>query len=85
MCTPASREARCGHFSDSPLTKVGAKNSFRPAEADGSYRGGGPKGLSRDAHQGVIVIVRVAVSVKGAALVASGRPLVFPVAVSVMV
>jgi hypothetical protein len=31
------------------------------------------------------VIVRVAVSVKGAALVASGRPLVFPVAVSVTV
>ena len=33
MCTPASREARCGQSSGSPLTKVGAKNSFRPAEA----------------------------------------------------
>src|SRR5437764_7425635 len=47
MCTPASREARCGHFRGSPLTKVGAKNSLRTAEAVGSYGGRGPKGSSR--------------------------------------
>src|SRR5213078_887365 len=27
MCTPASREARCGHTCGSPLTKVGAGES----------------------------------------------------------
>ena len=50
MCTPASREARCGHFRGSPLTKVGAKNSLRTAEAVGSYGGRGPKGSSRLFH-----------------------------------
>src|SRR3954454_9452539 len=49
MCTPASREARCGQTSGSPLTKVGARNSFRPADVEGDFLGaeGGADAPSR--------------------------------------
>src|SRR4051812_19471051 len=48
MCTPASREARCGQTSGSPLTKVGARNSFRPADVEGDFeRGRGRNAPSR--------------------------------------
>ena len=85
MCTPASREARCGHHCGSPLTKVGAEEFsptghrgrlkfFRPLDAArADFRCRAWNGMFRRGWS-LAIQVRKATRHRSRRTVGSGRP-----------